>query len=505
MAAFLAVFFGLGALSARAAGAPDATPVVSAGFDAYVLKAMHDWGIPGLSIAIVRDGRVYVKGYGVRALGNPAPVDSKTIFQIGSSSKAFTVAALGMLVDEKKISWDDRIIDRLAWFQMYDPWVTREVTIRDALSHRTGLARADELWANSDLSRDQIVRRLRYLPPAYSFRARFEYNNNMVLTAGQIVPAVTGMSWDTFVHNRIFVPLAMTSSTTTYDGLKAASDVAAPHDVVDGKLRKVPPDNLNNIAPAGGINSNAIDMSHWLEMLLNGGTYRGHRLLQAKTLGDMWAPETIMPLEIPWTFFGPISHFMDYGMGWILDDYRGHKAIQHAGNVDGMTAMVGLLPDERAGIVILTNKGDNFATTAIMNRFWDETLNAAPRDWSAELHSAYQAFYAKSLAAVKQSERIVSYRPNPSLPLSKYAGTYHDDLYGNATVTLIGGKLHFRMLGYDADLEHFNQDSFRLLVPNTDELLRPLVTFEIDPFGRVSVVRIEGDPNAVFARVPAAK
>jgi CubicO group peptidase (beta-lactamase class C family) len=477
------------------------TVFFSPAFDAYVAQEMKDWDVPGVSISIVKDGKTYAKGYGVRAVGRPEPVDDKTLFAIGSSSKAFTVAALGMLVDEKKLAWDDHVTDRLSSFRMYDPYVTREITIRDLLTHRAGLTRGDALWYGSELSRDEIVRRIRYIKPSYSFRSKFEYNNLMFLTAGQIIPAVTGESWDAFVRERLLVPLGMVSTSTTISALANQPDVAQPHESIDGgKAQVIHYRRIDNIAPAGAINSNAVDMAHWMQLLLDGGTYGGHRLLQPATLAEMFTPQTIMPLQFPWTLYAPASHFLDYGLGWILFDYRGHKAIQHAGNIDGMSALVSLLPDQHLGVTILTNKGDDFLPNAVMYRVFDDVLGGAQDDQGAVILKTFRAVFEPMLAAQKNAEAKRVLGTHPSLPLARYAGTYRNELYGDATVTRDGEGLYYHLLGTSGKLEHWNYDTFRVLVDPTAG--KPTITFALDATGEAATLTVGSDPTMVFTRIP---
>jgi CubicO group peptidase (beta-lactamase class C family) len=481
--------------------AADAAPVFfSPAFDAYVAQAMKDWQVPGVSIAIVKDGRTYTKGYGVRAVGNPAAVDGKTLFAIGSSSKAFTAAALAMLVDEKKIAWDDRVTARLPGFETYDPAVTREITIRDTLSHRTGLSRGDALWYNSELGRDEIVRRIRYMKPTWSFRSTFEYNNLMLLAAGQIIPAVTGQTWDAFVQQRLFAPLEMTSSSTSVSALRGGADVAQPHELIDGAVRTVPYRRIDNIAPAGSINSNAVDMAHWMELMLNGGTYGGKRLLQEGTVAQMLTPQTIMPLAFPWTLYAPASHFLDYGLGWILSDYRGYKAVQHAGNIDGMSALVSMLPEQHLGVTILTNKGGNFLGGAVMYRVFDDVLGGAQTDQGATILKTYHAMFDPAVAAQKALDAKRVSGTHPSVPLDRYAGVYRNQLYGDATVTRDGDGLRYHLLGTTGKLEHWNYDTFRLI---DDERAgaKSLITFALDPTGEVGSLNAGADPAMLFTRI----
>ena len=492
--------------------APDATAAVaderpaaplSPAFDAYVSAGMKQWGVPGLALAVVRDGKTYLKGYGVRSFDGREPVDSKTVFAIGSSSKAFTAAMLGMLVDEHKITWDDPLTNVMPGFEMYDPWVTREVTVRDALTHRTGLAGSVgefALWYGSGLSRDDIVHRIRYIKPAYSFRSTFDYNNLMVLAAGQVVPAVTGMSWDAFLHDRLFVPLGMNDSSSSTRALAGNADVAQPYEEIDGKLRRIPYREIDNIGPAGSINSNVTDMSHWVQMLLDGGTYANRRLISASTVAQFFTPQTIMPLESPWTLFAPVSNFLDYGLNWLIYDYHGHKMMQHAGNIDGMTAMVSVVPDLHLGIVVLTNKGGNFLTSSLLYRIYDETLGLPPHDWSSDLHTAFAKLTAAGQAAQRKADAARVRGTHPSLPLEKYVGTYHTDLYGDAVVSGGASGLQFRMLALRGRLEHWNYDTFRL-VEDDPLLQKQQVTFGLAPTGTVANVSIEGDASLVFTRV----
>jgi CubicO group peptidase (beta-lactamase class C family) len=249
------------------------------GFDDYVNKALKEWEVPGVAIAIVKgDQVVLAKGYGVRKLGEAAPVDERTLFAIGSSSKAFTAAAVAMLVDEGKVKWDDPVTKYLPGFQMYDPYITRELTVRDLLTHRSGLQRGDFLWYGTGLDRDEILRHARLLKPTWSLRSTFGYQNIMFLAAGQLVAKVSGKSWDEFIQQRIFAPLAMNSSSTSINALKTAADVATPHAKVDAKVQVIPWRNIDNIAPAGSINSNVVDMAQWVRLQLNQGTLQTQKL-----------------------------------------------------------------------------------------------------------------------------------------------------------------------------------------------------------------------------------
>lgn len=315
------------------------------GFDDYVQKAMKEWEVPGVAIAIVKgDQIVLAKGYGVRKIGEPAVVDEHTLFAIGSSSKAFTAASVAILVDQGKLKWDDPVTKYLPGFEMYDPYVTRELTVRDLLTHRSGLQRGDFLWYGSELDRDEIVRRARFIKPSWSLRSTFGYQNIMYLTAGQLVARVSGKTWDEFIQQRIFAPLSMTSSNTSISAFKTADNIASPHAKVDEKVNAIPWRNIDNIAPAGSINSNVLDMAQWVRLQLNQGAIKNERVFSAAAAKEMHASQTIIRFEPPYAMWYPDAHFLNYGMGWFLSDYRGRKVVEHGGAIDGMRAEVAVIP-----------------------------------------------------------------------------------------------------------------------------------------------------------------
>ena len=320
-----------------------------------------------------------------------------------------------MLVDQGKVKWDDPATKYLPGFQIYDPYVTREITVRDLLSHRSGLARGDMLWyAAQDLPRDSILYHVRYLKPSWSLRSRFGYQNIMYLAAGQLAARVNNKSWDQVIRERIFQPLGMTSSNTSTKDLERLPDVASPHEEIEDTVRVIPYHNIDNIAPAGSINSNAVDMAQWVRFQLARGKVGGKPLLSAGAFDEMHTPQTIMPLEGPWKLMMQDAHFGSYGMGWILHDYHGRKIVQHGGNIDGMHALVGLMPEEKTGLVILTNLGGNFLTYALMYRVFDAFLKNPPKDWSAQLHKGFEELVAQGKAEEKKREAGQSRRgPRP--------------------------------------------------------------------------------------------
>ena len=471
------------------------------GFDAYVTKAMQDWKVPGLAIAVVRnDSVVFVKGYGVRTVGKPEKVDEHTIFAIGSSSKAFTATLAAMMVDEGRMRWDEHATQYLKGFQLFDPYVTREITLRDLLSHRSGLARGDLLWYGSDLSRDEIVRRVRFLEPTWSFHSHFGYQNIMYLAAGQAVASAAGKSWDDLVNERIFQPLGMKESNTSTRWLANLPNVASPHAEIDDTLRAIPWRNIDNIGPAGSINSTVTDMAQWVRFHLAGGKANGKQLIAKATLDEEYVPNTVIPISTQGRALNPEVHLQSYGMGWFLNDYRGKGIMQHGGNIDGMSAMVALMPEEKTGLVILTNKNGTSLTTVVMNRVFDAFLGVPPRDWSADMLKVINAQLAQAQAAQKKMESQRVANTKPSLALDQYAGTYADSMYGDAVIKLENGKLH-ATLGkeFDGDLEHWHYDTFRATW--TDKMAgKSMMTFALGADGKVAKLDVQG--VATFNRRP---
>jgi CubicO group peptidase (beta-lactamase class C family) len=473
--------------------------------DEYAAKAGQDWKVPGFAIAIVKDDRVvFERGYGLRQLDKPEAVDKDTLFAIASNSKAFTAAALAILIDEGRIRWDDPVTKYLPWFQLYDPYVTRELTVRDLLSHRSGLATfsGDLLWYESSYSRDEILRRARFLKPTTSFRSRFGYQNIMFLAAGQIVPVVTAKSWDDFIRERFFTPLGMTRTTTSYRRLLATTNIATPHNELDQKLRVIRYGNVDNAAGAAGINSSVAEMAQWIRLQLGRGTFEGKKIFSGDRSREMWTPQTIVGgISEQAERFNPTTHFSLYGLGWSLNDYQGRKLISHGGGLDGMISRVALMPEENLGVVILTNS-ETPLPNVLSNKIFDVFLGVPKRDWSADyLVRAKQG----QVAASAEEKRVADSRiPNtkPSLPLSAYVGTYRGQLYGDATITEESGRLVLKLAGspfFVGDLDHWHFDTFS--VKWRDSIVYPFgrgfVSFALDNQGKVSEMKIDV-PNPDF-------
>ena len=502
----LALILLLLALSAFAPAAPAQTLEERLKeIDAYAAKAGQEWKVPGFSLAVVKDDKVvFAKGYGVRELGKPEPVDKDTLFAVASNTKAFTSAALATLVDEGRLRWDDPVTKYLPWFQLYDPFVTRELTVRDLLSHRSGLATfgGDLLWYETTYPREEIIRRVRFLKPVYGFRSRYGYQNIMFLAAGEIVPAVTGKSWDDYVRERFFAPLGMTRSNTTFKQLQAAQNVATPHNETDGRVKVVRYSNVDAAGGAAAINSTAAEMAEWVRLQLGRGAYDGKQIFSAAASREMWTPHTVVSgVSESAERFNPTVHFNLYGLGWALSDYRGRKVVTHSGGLDGMTSRVALLPEEGLGVVVLTNS-ETPLQAFLYYKVFDVFTGAPARDWSADYAARAKAAREREEAEARKAEAARTPGTKPSLPLSAYAGTYGGAMYGDARVSEEGGRLVVRLLpspAYVGDLEHWHFDTFRIKWRESVVYPYPRgwVTFVLDAQGRASEMKIDV-PNPDF-------
>jgi CubicO group peptidase (beta-lactamase class C family) len=460
--------------------------------DAYINQALTEFHVPGLAVAIVKDGQViFAKGYGVRRLGDPTPVDPHTLFQIASNSKAFTDGLLAQLVDSGKLSWDDPVQKYLPWFQLSDPWVTREFTIRDLITHRSGLGlgAGDLVWWHSDYSAEEVVRHLRAAKSVTSFRSRYAYDNVLYIAAGLVIEAVTGKSWSEVVRQRIFTPLGMSEATTDIGAFtRPGSDAATPHGWRAGKVQIATQDTINNTLPAGGIIANVTDLAKWMTAQLDSGRYAGGQLWTTRRTREMWSPQTILPIGNPPPAFAALrANFQAYGLGWVLRDYRGRKIVSHTGGLTGMTSQTTLVPDEHLGIVILTN-GESGIFGALTWRLLDHFLGAPTTDWAglfAHLEDQQRIEGDSIVHAATASRDSLSH---PSLALAKYAGTYHDALYGDATIALENGHLVLRFShspSFTGDLEHWQYDTFvaRWRTPGIEDAY---VTFSLNADGSVA-------------------
>jgi len=434
--------------------------------DAYIEQARQDWQVPGLAVAIVKDDRVLLsKGYGVRRADALEPVDKDTLFAIASNSKAFTSAALAILVDQGKLSWDDRVRKYLPWFQMNDVFAADEIRVRDLLCHRSGLGTfsGDLLWYGTPYSPKEILIRSRYLKPEGPFRAHYGYSNLMFLAAGEVIQAVSGQTTSEFVNQNIIVPLEMRRTITSVRDLVTKDNFATPHKTYLDHSEPIAWVNWDGMAAAGGIISSADDMSRWLRLQLrNGNLSTDKRIFSEAASREMWESQTPIKINARYSERFPTTHFRSYGLGWALADYQGRKTVGHGGGYDGMYSHVLLVPEEKLGIVVLTNSMTGIADS-ITYRVIDQMLGVPPRDWSKEnlenFKKARQAFQTRIDATIK-SEAPDS---KPSHPLADFTGDFRCSMYGNASVSLENESLVMRLLPNPlmvADLTHLHYDTF---------------------------------------------
>jgi len=481
------VFLCMGAIPAAAQTVSKPDPL--AGLDGYVERVRQEWAIPGLAVGIVKDDSlIYTKGFGLKEIGKPDPVTARTLFAIGSNTKSFTATAAAMLVDEGKLKWNDPVTKWLPGFQLYDTYVTRELTIRDVLSHRSGLGRrGDALWYGTSFSRDEILRRIRYLTPNAGFRTEMGYQNIMFLAGGQAAGAAAGMGYDDLIRRRIFEPLGMRTSGVSLKELKGQADVSTPHSIEKGVAKPIPWRDIDNIAPAGSINSSVEEMAQYLRFHLGNGTYRGTRLLSATNLG------VTKTTHINAGGVGDsLTHFSAYGLGWVLQDYRGKKIAWHNGGIDGMLSEMWTIPEAGLGIVVLSNGSPHSAGPAVVWDIIDRFLvGKATKDHQAAGLKQWQQIMAVQEAQQKQLESKRVKDTKPSLGLEQYVGTYSDQLYGDLSITLEGGVLTFGYHSTRVPLEHWHYNTFKGKAGAGLGAIS-MVTFQLDAAGKASTVEVEG-------------
>jgi CubicO group peptidase (beta-lactamase class C family) len=477
--------------------------------DAWVLRAMQTFEVPGLALAVVKDGRVVVaKGYGVRRLGESTKVDEKTLFGIASNTKAFTATGLGLLVEEGKIAWDAPVVRYLPSFAMWDPYVTRELTVRDLLVHRSGLGLgAGDLlwWPESTYDRREIARRLRYIPPATSFRSAYAYDNVLYLVAGELIESVSGQSWEDFVASRILKKVGMSGSNVRHSAAAAGGNIAAPHAKVDGKVRPIRPFDSDNTNPAGGINSSAEDITKWMLVQLAGGVLPdGSRLFSPATARELTAIVTPMPLGNPPEELAPLrANFSGYALGFNIRDFRGRRVVMHTGGLPGYVSRVIMVPDLQLGIAVFTNQESSSAFDSIAFHILDGYLEAPAFDWIDAFHKRDERGERLAHEAGARAASSRDATSKPSLSLEKYAGTYRDAWYGDITIAHENGRLVMRFAHTPAltgDLEHWQHDTFIARWRDRELRADAYVTFALNPDGSIDQAKIAAvSPSTDFS------
>jgi CubicO group peptidase (beta-lactamase class C family) len=481
--------------SSGTADAPDAAAI-----DHLCEAAVKNWRVPGLTVGIVRnDEVVYLKGFGVKRLGSPEPVTPDTLFALASCTKAFTTAAMATLVDEGKLAWDDPVRKHVDYFHLSDPLADANVTLRDLVTHRTGLGSNDLLWYRAPWERREIIRRIGLVKPKYSFRSTFQYQSTMFSVAGCAVESASGVKWEEFVQRRILVPLGMTGTNFTTRAAQSAADHATPHrHNAQGKIETIPWYPMTHPDPAGSINSCARDLCRWLRFQLGHGTFQGQKLVSPEALDETQAPQIVIPLKGAAREMNPLSHFMSYAMAWVVQDYRGHVQISHAGAIDGFRAHVTFLPADGVGIVLLNNLHNSEMNLALGNSIIDHLLGFPAKDWSACIGVAVEKREAAAREKREAREAGRHYGTHPSRELSAYAGDYENAAYGTAHVTAEDRGLRWKWGTFAGALEHFHYDTFTLA---NDLLGRPEVLFALDANGDVATMKVLDLMDVEFKKV----
>jgi CubicO group peptidase (beta-lactamase class C family) len=488
---FVAAAFALAAAGAYAAPAFN--------LDADANRVLKTFDVPGMAVAIVKDGKVVTaKGYGVRKLGEPVPVDGKTLFEIASNSKGFTAAGLAMLVDEGKLAWDDPVTKHLPGFQMYDSYVTGQMTVRDLLVHRSGLGLgAGDLlwWPSSTFSSDDIIARLRHIKPATSFRASYAYDNLLYIVAGKIIADKDGKPWGEAMRDRIFTPLGMSATNTSVADMRATSDYASPHSKIGERIAVVKPMPVPNAGGAVGINTNAEDIARWMTVLLNQGKMEnGKQLFSARQAAEMWTAQTPMPIREPKPPLAATkANFFAYGLGFQLRDYKGRKVVLHTGALQGFYSLVLMVPEEKLGIAILTNAENSPAMSSLYYRILDQYLKVQPTDWIQLYADQEAAAHKEELTRQGKEQTARAAESKPSLPLSAYDGEYEDAWYGKVSIREEGGKRIMRFAStpdLSGELEHFQHDSFIVRWKERNFNADAYVTFALNPDGSIERMKM---------------
>ncbi len=462
--------------------------------DSYIQQAMQDWKMPGFAVAIVKnDSVIFAKGYGVRDIHKDERVDENTLFVIASCSKAFTTASLAILVDQGKINWDDPVTKYLPGFQMYDPWVTKEMSIRDLITHRSGLATfsGDFLWLSSNYTREEVIQRARYLKPTSSFRTKYGYQNIMFITAAEIVNAVTDTTWAEFVKSHILDKIGMNNTNTSYAELLKAGNASKAHYEKNGEMKIYTDTQKDNAGGALGLNSSVKDMAQWIRLQLNKGKWSDQRIFSERQANEMHSNQFA---------FGNAN----YGLGWYISYRNGKRTLNHGGGMPGMISDITIVPEEKFGFVLLSNLEVGMVA-AIRSYIFDLFTGVEPKDYNKTILENF----AKRLDGYKKEyerrEEVRVKDTNPSLPLEKYCGTYEDKMYGKAEVSLKDGQLFMQFLPsptFRGELKHYHFDTFT--IDWEDEFLtRGWVKFDMNFNAEITkfTVEVPNSPDFIFTEL----
>lgn len=442
---------------------PTATDKKIQEFETYLIKGMNDWEVPGMAVTVVKDGKVLLaRGYGVRELGKPDLVTAHTLFACASTTKAMVAACMGMLVDEGKAGWDDPVYKHLPEFQLYDPYVTRELRIRDLFIHNSGVGNADFLWSVMNIPTEEVLYKMRNVQPSYSLRASFIYQNIFYVAAGEIIKNLSGKPWNEFIRERLFQPLGM---SRTVPLLREVTDrnQTKPHFKINETVTVIEHTSADQVGAAGSVWSCADDMSKWVLCMLDSSKYVGGRLLTAKTWTELFKPQTLVPASQ----FYPTArltkpNWTTYGLGWFQHDYKGRKVNFHTGSLAGAVALHAQLPEEKLGIYVFGNFDHAELRHALMYKAFDLFALGGTRDWSAEFLALYRGIEAEAKEKEKEFESKRLEGTKPTLPLDEYAGKYLSPVFGELIITREGDRLTAVANNFlKATFSHWHYDTFR--------------------------------------------
>jgi CubicO group peptidase (beta-lactamase class C family) len=476
-----------------------AQPTDTNAVDAIVQRALKTWHVPGVAVAIVRGQELlYLQGHGVRSVESKEPVTPDTLFPIASCTKAFTTTAMAILVDEGKMSWDDPVRKHVPYFRLSDPLADQAVTLRDLVCHRTGLRGHDLLWYRSPWTQKDIIRRVGLLPLDKPFRTAFQYQSTMFTAAGFAVASTSGMSWADFVQSRLLDPLDMTAARFTTTAILKTRNRAAPHRLDEqGEAKEIPLYPMEVPEPAGSIQANARDLSKWLRFQLSDGTVHGKRIVSAHNLKETHSPQIMLRIDAVDRETFPTTQQMSYGLGWVIQDHRGHLLWQHGGAIDGFRCHLTLVPKAGIGIALLNNLHLTKMNIALSNALLDLLLELPPRDWNTVVFEAYRKNQQESDREERQARKHRPTDTHPSRELSAYIGSYDHPAYGTARITLEGERLVFHWNSFTAPLAHFQYDTFTLPIEKMGE---PHVVFRLDAGGVVRHMKVLGEMDVEFHR-----
>jgi len=476
-------------------------------FPEHVEKAMKEWKVPGLAISIVKDGKViFSEGFGFRDVKKGLKVTPQTLFAIGSSSKAFTAAAMGILVDERKLDWDKSVREYLPSFKLKDPFATERMTPRDLVCHRSGLPRHDLMWYNSSATRKELFERLQYLEPSKDFRTSFQYQNLMFMTAGYMVGQVAGMSWEDFIKKRIFEPLDMNSSNFSVEDSKKAPDFALPYMKKENKVQEIPFRNIDSVGPAGSINSSVTDMAKWVLLNLNNGKVGEKQIISEASLKQIHSPQIVVGEMFPGFDKYNEIFYQSYGMGWMITSYKGHFLFHHGGGIDGFTALVSFMPRDKLGIVVLTNLNGNSLPFFVTFNAYDRLLGLKQTPWSKRFKEVMDKLKEDAEKAKKEKDKDRKPNTQPSHPLEEYAGDFENPGYGIISIEKEDDSLKGSYNSIQFTTKHYHYDIFEFHNELMDRAMK--VTFSTDVKGNIGSLAVQLEPavkEIVFTRMPEKK